>query len=67
MTAVNQMKDALAQAGKRGNAPARSSAFVVCPAALHAFHADYRPSYRREAAADGFQRALDWFKIPGVA
>ena len=67
LTSVNQMKDALADAGKQGNAPARSSEFVVYPAAPHAFHADYRPSYRKEAAEDGFQRALDWFKTHGVA
>lgn len=66
LTTVNQMKDALAQAGKRGSA-ARSSEFVVYPAALHAFHADYRPSYHKEAAQDGFRRALGWFKVHGVA
>jgi carboxymethylenebutenolidase len=27
----------------------------------HAFHADYRPSYRKDAAADGWKRLLDWF------
>ena len=67
LTSVNQMKDALADAGKQGNAAARSSEFVVYPAAPHAFHADYRPSYRKEAAEDGFKRALDWFKVHGVA
>lgn len=33
----------------------------------HAFHADYRPSYRKEAAADGWKRMLAWFKKHGVA
>ena len=33
----------------------------------HAFHADYRPSYRKEAAEDGWQRMLDWFKRYGAA
>ncbi len=33
----------------------------------HAFHADYRPSYRREAAEDGWKRMLAWFKKNGVA
>jgi carboxymethylenebutenolidase len=33
----------------------------------HAFHADYRPSYRKEAADDGWKRALEWFKANGVA
>jgi carboxymethylenebutenolidase len=39
----------------------------VYPEAPHAFHADYRPSYRKEAAEDGWQRMLDWFKRHGVA
>ena len=67
LTTINQMKDALAEAGSQGNAAARASEFVVYPQAPHAFHADYRPSYRKEAAQDGFMRALDWFKTHGVA
>lgn len=67
LTTVNQKKDALAEAGKNGNAAARASEFVVYPDAPHAFHADYRPSYRKEAAQDGFSRALAWFKTHGVA
>lgn len=27
----------------------------------HAFHADYRPSYRKDAADDGWKRLTDWF------
>lgn len=67
LTSVNQMKDALAEAGKKGNAAARASEFVVYPGASHAFHADYRPSYDKESAEDGFKRALAWFKVHGVA
>ena len=67
LTTVNQMKDALAEAAQKGNAAARASEFVVYPGASHAFHADYRPSYDQKAAADGFKRALDWFKTHGVA
>ncbi len=67
LTTVNQMKDAMAEAAGKGNKAAKASEFVVYPQAPHAFHADYRPSYRKEAAADGFQRALDWFKTHGVA
>ena len=67
LTTVNQMKDAMAEAAAKGNKAAKASEFVVYPQAPHAFHADYRPSYRKEAAADGFQRALDWFKTHGVA
>jgi carboxymethylenebutenolidase len=33
----------------------------------HAFNADYRPSYRKEAAEDGWKRMLGWFKKHGVA
>ena len=33
----------------------------------HAFNADYRPSYRKEAAQDGWKRMLAWFKKHGVA
>ncbi|MES2952742.1 MAG: dienelactone hydrolase family protein [Pseudomonadota bacterium] len=66
LTTVNEMKDALADAGAKGNKAAKGSEFVVYPQAPHAFHADYRPSYRKEAAEDGFQRALEWFKGHGV-
>jgi carboxymethylenebutenolidase len=67
VSTVNQMKEALAAAGAKGNQAAKASEFVVYPDAPHAFHADYRPSYRKDAAADGFARALAWFKAKGVA
>jgi len=35
----------------------------VYPDAPHAFFADYRPSYRAEAAEDGWHRLKDWFRI----
>ena len=38
----------------------------VYPDAGHAFHADYRPNYRAEAAKDGWQRMLAWFRQHGV-
>lgn len=60
---VDKMKEALAG----GGAAARASTFVVYPDAPHAFHADYRPSYRKEAAEDGWKRALAWFQQHGVA
>jgi len=63
LDSVEKMKAALAA----GNAAARASKFVVYPDAPHAFHADYRPSYRKEAADDGWKRALEWFKANGVA
>ena len=63
---VEQMKVALADAAGKGNAAAKVSEFVVYPDAPHAFHADYRPSYRKDAAEDGFKRAMAWFKAHGV-
>ncbi|MDD5030548.1 MAG: dienelactone hydrolase family protein [Rhodoferax sp.] len=66
LTTINQMKEALAEAGAKGNRAAQMSEFVVYRDAPHAFHADYRPSYRKEAAEDGFARALAWFKAHGV-
>ncbi len=35
---------------------------VVYPDSGHGFHADYRPSYNAHDAADGWARALAWFK-----
>jgi len=67
LTTVNQMKDALADAAAKGNKAAKASEFVVYKDAGHAFHADYRPSYRKAPAEDGFARALAWFKSHGVA
>ncbi len=64
---VEQMKTALADAAGKGNAAAKATQWVVYPDTPHAFHADYRPSYRKAAAEDGFKRALDWFKAQGVA
>jgi carboxymethylenebutenolidase len=60
---LDKMKTVLAT----GNAAAKASQFVVYPDAPHAFHADYRPSFRKEPAEDGWKRALAWFKQHGVA
>jgi carboxymethylenebutenolidase len=38
----------------------------VYPDAGHAFHADYRPSYRKGDAEDGWKRLQAWFKQNGV-
>jgi carboxymethylenebutenolidase len=59
---IAQMKTAIAS----GPAVGRSSQFVVYDDAPHAFFADYRPSYRKEDAEDGWRRALAWFKEHGV-
>ncbi len=60
---IDKMKAALAS----GSAAAKASEFVVYPDAPHAFHADYRGSYRQGPAEDGWKRALAWFKANGVA
>ena len=60
---MQRMRAALAA----GGAAARRSEFVVYPDAPHAFHADYRPSYRKDAAEDGWRRCLAWFKTHGAA
>ncbi len=60
---VEQMKRALAA----GNDAAKKSEFVVYPEAPHAFHADYRPTFRQQPAEDGWRRCLAWFRTHGVA
>jgi len=60
---IEKMKAALAN----GSAAAKKSEFVVYPDTPHAFNADYRPSYRKQAAEDGWKRCLAWFKANGVA
>jgi carboxymethylenebutenolidase len=57
---VERMRAALAASAK---VPCE---MVVYPEAPHAFHADYRPSYREEPAKDGWRRAMDWLKSHGV-
>jgi len=63
MSSVAAMQQALAT----GSPAARRSKFVVFPDAPHAFHADYRPTYRKAAAEEGWALALDWFRTHGVA
>ena len=55
---VDTMKAAL----EKGPAAAKASTFVVYPDTPHAFHADYRPSYREKEAKDGWNRTVEWFK-----
>ena len=64
---LEEMKKALAAAAAKGNRAARDAEWVVYPDAGHGFHADYRASYDKAAAEDGFKRALAWFKAKGVA
>ena len=57
---VTKMEDALAAAGKK-------SKIILYPDAPHAFHADYRTSYRKEAAEAAWKELIAWFKANGVA
>ena len=57
---VDRMRAALKRAGK-------PSEIHTYPDTPHAFHADYRPSYRKEPAEDGWRRMLAWFRQHGVA
>ena len=45
----------------------KTAEIVVYPDTPHGFHADYRPTYRKEQAEDGWKRLLAWFKANGVA
>ncbi len=56
---VKQMESTLKAAGK-------TAEFVIYPGAPHGFHADYRGSYRKEAAEDAWKRMDGWFKKYGV-
>jgi len=56
---VDAMKASLAAAKK-------TAEFKVYMGAPHGFHADYRPSYRKEAADDAWQEMRAWFKKYGV-
>ncbi len=57
---IDRMRKALQAAGS-------SSQIIVYPDTPHGFHADYRPSYRKQQAQDGWKRLQDWFKKYGVA
>ena len=57
---VEAMRAALKKSDKPGE-------IVLYPDAPHAFYADYRPSYRKEPAEDGWKRLQAWFKKNGVA
>ena len=56
---VDKMNAALKEKGK-------PSMIHLYPDMPHAFHADYRPSFRKEAAEDGWKRATEWFRKHGV-
>jgi carboxymethylenebutenolidase len=52
---VQQMEAALKAAGK-------TAEFHEYPGAPHGFVADYRPSYRKDAAEDAWKQMIAWFK-----
>jgi carboxymethylenebutenolidase len=60
VASVEKMKKALKEEKKPGE-------IIIYPEAPHGFNADYRPSYRKEAAEDAWKRMLDWFKKYGVS
>ncbi len=60
---VAKMRDALQATD---NAASRSSRIVVYDDAPHAFHADYRPSYRKEPAEAGWKALQSWLQANGV-
>lgn len=57
---VEKMRGALKEAKSE-------SEIHVYPDTPHGFHADYRPTYRKEQAEDGWKRLLAWFKKHGAA
>jgi carboxymethylenebutenolidase len=64
LASVEKMREALKASKSKA---ARASEIVVYPEAGHGFHADYRPSYDKQAATDGWQRLAAWFKKYGAA
>ncbi len=60
LDSIEKMKAELAK-GKS------QSEFVVYPDAQHGFHADYRQSYNKADAQDGWKRLQAWFKQHGAA
>jgi carboxymethylenebutenolidase len=57
---VDEMRKKLKEAGSPDE-------IIVYPGTQHGFNADYRPSYHKENAQDGWKRLLAWFKKYGVA
>lgn len=66
LESIEQMRAALAKAAPK-NPAAKACQFEVYPDAPHAFHADYRATYREGPAKDGWEKCVAWFKKNGVA
>lgn len=60
----NETVEKMRQALKAADSP---SEIVLYPDTPHGFFADYRPSYRKQEAEDGWKRLQAWFKQHGVA
>jgi len=56
---VEKIRDAMKAAGK-------TVEVIIYPDMPHGFHADYRPSYRKEQAEDAQRRMIAWFRQHGV-
>ncbi len=57
---VEQMREELKKSGT-------PSDIIVYPDADHGFHADYRPTYNKKDADDGWKKLQEWFKQHGAA
>ncbi len=60
----NDTVEKMQQALKDAKQP---SQIVLYPDTPHGFHADYRPTYRKDKAEEGWKRLVAWFKDHGVA
>ena len=63
LESLEKMKIELA----KGTTAGKASQFVTFPDTGHAFHADYRPSFRQGPADEGWTRCMAWLKANGVA
>ncbi len=59
LDSVQRMQDEL----KKGKS---KSEIIVYPNAKHGFHADYRPSFNKEASEDAWKKVQDWFRKNGA-
>jgi carboxymethylenebutenolidase len=60
---VEEMREKL----QAGSSASKASQIIVYPDTPHAFHADYRPSYRKPVAEQAWTKCLAWLKTNGVA
>jgi carboxymethylenebutenolidase len=60
LDSIEKMREALKASKKKAE-------IIVYPGAQHGFHADYRPSYSKKDADDGWQKLLAFFKANGAA